>query len=326
MSFLHIRKINRDALPFHFQFYNIYQSQHIILGIFIMPPQEPEGADAQPAQALPSEATLQTSNLSDTSGNTDELANEKQLLPPTSSISNRISWLQVLACVLVQFVTGGWAGCAGLFQIHYTKTLMSSAHNVAWITGLETFFTFVPSAIVGRLCDLGYIKSSMLTGNILLSAGGLAISWSTQNLGGLIAVQGVVMGIARCLVWIPSTFIICTYFEDKKLPIALAIIHAGSATGSLIFPVILEFAQKQMGFPIALRIMASLSFGLLIVSFCIFRPKPRVEHPTKTSLLHAGAFKKIPYCIVVVTSLVMCAGSAAGATFANSFASKSLYI
>ena len=133
------------------------------------------------------------------------------------------------------------------------------------------------------------------------------------------------MGIARCLVWIPSTFIICTYFEDKKLPIALAIIHAGSAVGSLIFPTILEYAQKQMGFQNALRIMGSLSFGLLMVSFCLFRPKARLESPIKTNLLHGGAFKKIPYCIIVVASLVMSAASAAGGTFANSFASESFH-
>lgn len=282
-----------------------------------MPSQQSAHVNEGTDKSIPLKEISQTLRSSDESTILDNSVN-RQKTPP----SGTILWLQVLACFCVHFVTGGWAGCAGLFQIHYTKSLHKSAHDVAWITGLETFFTFVPSALVGRLCDLGYLKSSMFLGNLFLSVGGLVISWGTQNIDMLIAVQGVVMGIAKCLVWIPSTFIICTYFEDKRLPVALAVIHAGSAIGSLIFPIILEYAQKQIGFQAALRIMAAISFGLLMISLCLFQSREKLENLAKGTLLHGGAFKKAAYCMIVVTSLVMCAGGAAGGTFANSYGSK----
>lgn len=78
----------------------------------------------------------------------------------------------------------------------------------------------------------------------------------------------------------PSVAIVGTYFSTRRST-AMGLAATGSSMGGLIYPVVLRRLIIQIGFPWAVRVMAFIMLGTLLISIAVMKPRlpPRKSGP-----------------------------------------------
>lgn len=96
----------------------------------------------------------------------------------------------------------------------------------------------------------------------------------------VILAQGVCVGIGAGMSFIPSVAIVGTYFSTRRST-ALGLAATGSSVGGIIYPVILRHLIVQIGLPWAIRVMAFIMLGTLLISVAVMKPRlpPRKSGP-----------------------------------------------
>ena len=96
----------------------------------------------------------------------------------------------------------------------------------------------------------------------------------------VILAQGIVVGIGAGMAFIPSVAIVGTYFSTRRST-AMGLAAAGSSIGGVIYPVVLRRLIVQIGLPWAIRVMAFIMLGTLLISISIMKPRlpPRKSGP-----------------------------------------------
>lgn len=85
-----------------------------------------------------------------------------------------------------------------------------------------------------------------------------------------------------------------TYFK-KKRGLALAIVASGSATGGVIYPLMVQQLLPRVGFAWTMRLIGFVQLVLLLVAFAFFRQRlsPRKSGP----IVEWSAFRETPYLL-----------------------------
>lgn len=96
----------------------------------------------------------------------------------------------------------------------------------------------------------------------------------------VILAQGVCVGIGAGMTFIPSVAIVGTYFSTQRST-ALGLAATGSGVGGIIYPVVLRRLIVQIGLPWAVRVMAFIMLGTLLISVAVMKPRlpPRKSGP-----------------------------------------------
>jgi len=98
----------------------------------------------------------------------------------------------------------------------------------------------------------------------------------------------VVVGIGAGMTFIPSVAIVGTYFSTKRST-AMGLGATGSSIGGVIYPVVLRRLILEIGLPWAIRVVAFIMLGTLLISITVMRPRlpPRKAGP----LINTAALK-----------------------------------
>jgi MFS family permease len=113
----------------------------------------------------------------------------------------------------------------------------------------------------------------------------------------LFLAQGVCCGIGNGCLFCPALSLLSTYFS-KKRSLAIGIAAAGSATGGMVFPAMVQQLLPKVGFPWTMRALGFIQLGCLII--CNIGIKPRVP-PRKTgALVDWASFKEAPYVLFAI--------------------------
>ncbi|EEP82074.1 predicted protein [Uncinocarpus reesii 1704] len=179
------------------------------------------------------------------------------------------AWLQAALAHLVIFNTWGFANSFGMFQDYYSESLQRPPSDIAWVGSVQIFLLFAIGTFSGRATDAGFFKPVFLA-------------------------QGLCLGIGGGLVFCPTMTLVSTYFSSRR-SIALAIGACGSATGAIIYPVIVQRLLPRIGFPWTLRVMGLITVVTLAPGFIFFRQRipPRRSGP----FFEWPAFKEAPYSL-----------------------------
>lgn len=96
----------------------------------------------------------------------------------------------------------------------------------------------------------------------------------------IILAQGLCVGIGAGMSFIPSVAIVGTYFSTRRST-ALGLAATGSSVGGIIYPVVLRRLIIQIGLPWAIRVMAFIMLGTLLISVAVMKPRlpPRKSGP-----------------------------------------------
>ena len=127
--------------------------------------------------------------------------------------------------------TRGFTLTYGAFQTYYRTTLLpsSSPSAISWIGTVQAWLLIVIGVLSGPLFDLGYFRSMLLVGNVLVVLGIMMLSLSTKYWQVFLS-QGLCMGLGAGLLYIPSLAMVGVWFS-KKRAVALGIVMSGIAVG-----------------------------------------------------------------------------------------------
>jgi hypothetical protein len=212
------------------------------------------------------------------------------------------AWCVVLSSHLVYMNTWGWVNSFGIFQAYYTQSLSFPASRVSWIGSISIFLLFFVGTLTGRLVDVGYFPWVFSVGIVLQVSGVMATSVSTHYWH-YFAVQGVVVGLGHSCVFCPVLAVLSTYFA-KRRALAMGIAACGSATGGVLFPIIVRLLLPEVGFAWTLRITGFVQLFALTIALVLAKPrfKPRRSGP----LIDFSAFIDIEYTLYIIASFFTC--------------------
>jgi MFS family permease len=154
----------------------------------------------------------------------------------------------------------------GVFQDYYQSTLLKNytASDISWIGSLELFIMLAGGLIVGRLYDIVGPRPLILVGTFFHIFGLMMASLSTSYYQ-LILSQGICSPIGICCLFSPATNCAISWFL-KKRAFAVGIVAAGSGLGGVILPIMVNKLIPKVGFGWAMRIVAFLQLGLLVLA------------------------------------------------------------
>ncbi|KAH8102673.1 monocarboxylate permease [Cristinia sonorae] len=225
--------------------------------------------------------TPETSSLSDTSTVIDSDVNFKsdirsvpcgEDLPPDGGLQ---AWLVLLGSFLNLFSTFGIVNSYGVFQQHYTTTLLpnSSASIISLIGSLQLALLYGMSPLIGRIFDA-------YGGSILLPLGSFVTVLSlimlsfckANNAYQFFLCQGIFFGLGNALVFPPALAVVGHWFKRRRA-YAIGIAASGSALGGVIYPIMLQELIPKIGFSWAVRVTALITLACLCVSCLTMRTR-----------------------------------------------------
>lgn len=183
-----------------------------------------------------------------------------------------------------------------MFQAYYVDAFDASPSTISWIGSIQVFLLFLLGSITGRALDAGYFYYVYRTGSFLVILGIFMASLGTKYWHILVS-QGLLCGIGSGMIFCPVIALTSTYFQ-KKRSIALGTVAAGSATGGIVIPLMVQKLLPKVGLPWTLRALGFVCLFALIISNIVL--KPRLPPRKAGKLVEWGAFKEPQYVLFAI--------------------------
>ena len=213
--------------------------------------------------------------------------------PPDGGLN---AWTQALMAHLIVFNTWGYINSFGVFQTYYVGALGHPPSDISWVGSVQIFLLFFVGTFSGRATDYGLFRLTFFVGSLLQLIGVFMTSLSSKYWQ-LFLAQGICTGLGNGLVFCPALSLLSTYFS-KKRSLAIGIGASGSATGGIVFPVIVQQLLPKIGFPWTVRVIGFVMLAIQVVTFAF--TKPRLP-PRKTgALVEWSAFRELPYTLFAI--------------------------
>jgi len=194
---------------------------------------------------------------------------------------------------LVVMSTWGLINSFGVFQTYYSTALSKPPSAISWVGSIQVFLLFFIGTFTGRATDAGYFRIVFLFGSIMCVFGLFMASLSTQYWQ-LFLAQGVCVGIGNGCLFCPALSLLSTYFS-KRRGIAIGIAAAGSATGGMVFPAMVQQLLPKVGFGWTMRSLAFIQLACLVV--CNVLMKTRMPPRKAGAVVDWKSFKEITYSL-----------------------------
>ena len=199
-------------------------------------------------------------------------------------------------CHLVVFNVWGYINSFGVFQAYYVKSLNHPPSDISWVGSIQIFLIFFIGTFSGRATDYGLFRLTFLLGATFFVLGVFMTSLCTQYWQ-LFLAQGICTGLGNGLLFCPTLALLSTYFT-KHRAVALGIAASGTATGGIVFPVIVQQLLPKIGFAWTIRVLAFIMIAILSVAFTFLRT--RLPPRKSGALVEWAAFTELPYLLFSV--------------------------
>ncbi|KAK3372745.1 major facilitator superfamily transporter monocarboxylate [Podospora didyma] len=240
-----------------------------------------------------------------TTDDADVPTSEKPAAPPQKLPAPNggvLAWIQVAASFCIFFNTWGVLNTFGVFQTYYESGALfqESSSNISWIGAMQAYCVLVVGLASGPIYDRGYFRALLVTGSFLIVFGFMMLSICTTYWQALLA-QGFCVGIGAGLIFVPSLAVLPAYFSTR-LGLAIGLAASGSSLGGIIYPFVFYRLLGQVGFPWAVRAVAFIALGTLLIPSALMRmgfrpPKPR-------AVLDWDAFTDWPFALFTVIATI----------------------
>ncbi|KAI4209709.1 MAG: hypothetical protein LQ351_007363 [Letrouitia transgressa] len=213
--------------------------------------------------------------------------------PPDGGL---LAWTQAIMGHLLVANTWGYINSFGVFQTYYITTLGHPPSDISWVGSTQIFLLFFIGTFSGRATDYGLFRATYTLGSIFQVLGVFMTSLSTRYWQ-LFLAQGLCTGLGNGLTFCPSLAVLSTYFTTKR-SLAIGIAASGSATGGIIYPVIVRQLLPQIGFAWTVRILGFVMLALQALTLVFMKPRlpPRKTGP----LVEWAAFREASYTLFAI--------------------------
>ncbi|KAG2118699.1 major facilitator superfamily domain-containing protein [Suillus discolor] len=230
--------------------------------------------------------------------------------PPSSlhefSEGGWAGWATAFGAFLVQFCAFGYITSFGVYQDFYTQHYLTNETSsaISWIGSTTAFLLMTVSLVSGLLHDRGYFYHLIIAGSFLHSLSLFMLSMSKPNhYYQIFLSQGLGLGIASGLVYIPTMAVISHHFRRRRT-LVMTFVATGSPLGAIIHPIMLNnLLNGPLGFANGVRVSAGLiSLFLLTACLCM---RTRLDPPA-TPVNYIAVARK---CIYDVPFMLLIAGT-----------------
>ena len=206
------------------------------------------------------------------------------------------AWTQAFMTHLVVFNTWGYINSFGVFQTYYVTALNHPPSAISWVGSVQIFLLFFIGTFSGRATDYGLFRPTVFLGSFLQVLGVFMTSLSTKYWQ-LFLAQGICTGVGNGLVFCPCLAVVSTYFS-KRRSLAIGIGASGTATGGIVYPVIVQQLLPRIGFAWTVRIQAFVMLTVSLIALGFFRTRlpPRKSGP----IVEWSAFKELSYDLFTI--------------------------
>lgn len=154
----------------------------------------------------------------------------------------------------------------------------------------------VVGALAGWLLDAGHLKPILIAGTAF-EVGGMLLLSLCQSYWQVLLAQGICVGIGSGLLGLTSVAVTPLYFQKKRM-IATGIAATGSSLAGIVYPIMMRSLFIRVGFAWAVRSLAFLMLGCLLVCIVIMRLRPHARKPSP--LFKASYLRDVPYTFFVL--------------------------
>ncbi|KAG2348595.1 MFS general substrate transporter [Suillus weaverae] len=215
------------------------------------------------------------------------------------------AWTTTFGAFLIQSCGFGYTTSFGVYQDFYTQHYLTNETSsaISWIGSLNTFLVTAVGLISGSLYDRGYFYHLIIAGSLLQSFSLFMLSLSKPDqYYQIFLAQGVGLGIASGLVYVPSIAVVSHYFQRRRT-LAMTFVASGSSLGAVIHPIMLNnLLNGRLGFGNGVRASAGFVSVLLLIACLCMRTR---LNPPMTPTNYIVATKK---CIRDAPFIFMTAG------------------
>ncbi|KAG1804260.1 MFS general substrate transporter [Suillus subaureus] len=209
------------------------------------------------------------------------------------------AWTTTFGAFLIQLCGFGYTTSFGVYQDFYTQHYLTNETSsaISWIGSLNTFLVTAVGLISGPLYDRGYFYHLVIAGSLLQSFSLFMLSLSKPDqYYQVFLAQGVGLGIASGLVYVPSIAIVSHYFRRRRT-LAMTFVASGSSLGAVIHPIMLNnLLNGRLGFGNGVRASAGFVSVLLLTACLCMRT--RLDPPmTPANYIVAGkkCIRDVPF-------------------------------
>jgi predicted MFS family arabinose efflux permease len=144
------------------------------------------------------------------------------------------------------------------------------------------------------------LRALLLVGSFLIVFGHMMLSLCNAYWQVVLA-QGVVIGIGTGCLFVPCIAVLPQYFTTK-IGLAMGVAVSGSASGGIIYPIVLYRLIGEIGFPWAVRVVGFIALATLLLPLIVLRL--RVKPPKARAILDFTAFADIGFMALILTTFV----------------------
>ncbi|KAI0364210.1 monocarboxylate permease [Pilatotrama ljubarskyi] len=235
-------------------------------------------------------------------------------LPPESQEleyvpdGGREAWTVVLGSSLALFASAGMINSYGTFQNYYETTLLpsSSSSVISLIGSLQVFFLYFLGTLAGRVFDAYGTRVLIPLGSFLCVISLMLLSLCQKDHAyQVFLAHGVLFGIGIALLFNPSIAVLGHWFR-KRRALAIGLTTGGSASGGVVFPIILQRLIPTVGFGWAVRIIAFILLCCLIVACLTIRTRLSLSgHISLRSAIDLEGFKDPRYTLATIGAFLL---------------------
>ncbi|KAF1359909.1 MFS general substrate transporter [Lizonia empirigonia] len=233
-----------------------------------------------------------------------------------------IAWSQVLGGHIVTFFVWGFITSFGMFQAYYTSAGVSTPSNISWIGSLIIFFLMLVPLWSGSASDAGHFKLLILRVGALLWLLGIFTTSVCHEYWQFLLAQGVFIGVANGFMFVPTMSVVSTYFDPSRRSLAIGLILCGSATGGMIFPIMLNLLFGMIGFGWAVRVFGFMALALLVLAERLL--KKRLPPKDSAKFFEPGELKDIVFVLFIIGSFLNFSGLYFAFFYVNAYARNKL--
>ncbi|KAK6396446.1 hypothetical protein LTR65_009530 [Meristemomyces frigidus] len=224
------------------------------------------------SESIPPPVPPKTSTTSRSTISTLPLYQEHSSTETLEPQNARTAWLLASTAALIVFNCWGMANAFGLFQAYYERDYLlgTSPSAIAWIGSTQLALVFGLGVPVGRLVDKGYFRLMFHSGSVIMVLGIFCTAWC-HDLWSLWLVQGLLTGVGMGMVFCSGIVALMTWFDERKIGIALGLGAAGSCVGGIVYVLLARHFLITNGFPTTMRILGAVTAATMIPPNIVFR-------------------------------------------------------
>lgn len=191
------------------------------------------------------------------------------------------AWSAIVGSFICHFVSFGLTYSFGVLFPYISEEFNAGRGLTAGVGGLTSAVLLGVSGLAGRAADrVG--ASRVVAGGAVIICTALGMASVASNLGHLYLAYGVLLGLGVSWCFVPSLSVVAsaTAYGHKGLSLGLA--AAGAGVGTLAIASLLSLLIDRLGWRLSLRVLATLSLCLLLLSAMLLsrvaRSTPKDSH------------------------------------------------